>query len=262
LTPIDYSKSNIDSKVTPIDSELTPIDSSKSNKRRYECQYCQKSYSKSCNLTRHLKKCPQKEEYQHSSSLMEIFKSQIERQTQQIEAMRQEHAKEKAELYKQMEKLLERVGNNTNNTYIKEQKIIVNSFGQENLDYLHKEYLHSLLKIPFSSVPKLLKDLHFHPKHPENHNVKITNKKLPYASVWKDEKWETRDKKKVITDMVDNGYHIIDSEFSPEELEDKKKSNYYTFSQKYQEKEKALVKSLVQDTEVMIITESKNLNTN
>ena len=40
--------------------------------------------------------------------------------------------------------------------------------------------------------------LHFNVEHPENHNIKITNKKEPFALVWNDPIWEIRKKKSVV----------------------------------------------------------------
>ena len=71
--------------------------------------------------------------------------------------------------------------------------------------------LKKLLEKPYGGIQNLIKNIHFHPNHPENHNVKITNKKLPYALVWNDKIWETRNKKEVIEDLVDKGYMIMDT---------------------------------------------------
>ena len=91
-------------------------------------------------------------------------------------------------LNQKIEKLLEKVGNNT---HIENQQINIhiNNYGKENLDYITEGYISKLLKIPYGAVPKLIKHIHFNPEHPENHNIKITNKKLPYASVFKDDKF-------------------------------------------------------------------------
>ena len=114
-----------------------------------------------------------------------------------------------------------------------------------------------LFKIPYGAVHKLIKNIHFHPHHPENHNVKITNKKLPYASVWKDDKWEVRDKKEVIQDMIDKSYNMIDEQYDDDgNLEPKKKQNFKQFQTKYDNNDKNLHKTLQKDAEMLVINNS------
>ena len=87
---------------------------------------------------------------------------------------------------------------------------------------------HSVTKIPnlddkailacigrvYKSIPSLLEKIHFDPKHPENHNIRITNKKLPYASVMgNNQKWKTVDRKDAIETMVLNGYNMLDGKY-------------------------------------------------
>ena len=49
----------------------------------------------------------------------------------------------------------------------------------------------------------MIKHTHFNEEHPENQNIKITNKKEPYVKIMKDNKWELQDRKNTITDLID-----------------------------------------------------------
>ena len=62
----------------------------------------------------------------------------------------------------------------------------INAFGKENVEYLDDKTIAACIERVYKSIPAILEKIHFDPKHPENHNIKITNKKLPYASY---EKW-------------------------------------------------------------------------
>ena len=42
-----------------------------------------------------------------------------------------------------------------------------------------------------------LKYIHFHPEHKENHNIKIPNKKQPYAQIYNGKDWEYKKKKQL-----------------------------------------------------------------
>ena len=118
------------------------------------------------------------------------------------------------------------------------------------------------MKLPYGSIPKLIKEKHFHPEHPENHNIKITNKKLPYASIWCKNKWEIRNKKDIIEDLVEKSYNMIDSEYDNDNthLDNRKKDNYTIFRSKFDNNDKPLHKQLEKDTGLLLINESKHLD--
>ena len=104
-----------------------------------------------------------------------------------------------------------------------------------------------------------MEEIHFHPDHPENCNVKITNKKLNYAKVFKNNQWKIKDKNQVIEDMVDKGYNLIDGHFNIEsnkELSSKKKKNFTEFQKKYDDGNKKLHKELGKNTEILVINNS------
>ena len=175
----------------------------------------------------------------------------------QFEKLEKKHQDEKAILHKQIETLLDKVDSTTHQTVNIEQKVIINAYGKENLDYITNKYLKYLLQVPYTSIPTLIKAKHFHPKHPENHNVKITNKKLPYACVWNKNGWEFRNKKEVINDMIDISYSMIEDSYEEVDITKDKKKNYETFREKLINNDKTLYKDLEKQTELVIINESK-----
>jgi len=221
--------------------------------KTYVCEFCNKEYSRNDSLKRHIDKfCKKTKKQSDQSSLLELMSQQMEHQNKQMEEMRKQHALE-------IEKLLEKVGNsNINNNITTNQNVFINSHGHENLDYITGRYLNNLLKIPYGAIPKLLKNIHFHPDHPENCNVKITNKKLRYAKVWEGDKWNVKDKKEVIENMVDKGFNIIDSQYisNKECLDPIKKKKYAIFQQKFEKPDKILHKNLEKDTEMIILNNS------
>jgi hypothetical protein len=169
--------------------------------------------------------------------------------------------KEKKKLEKKIEKLLDKVGtinNTTNNTNNNTQNIIVvNNYGKENTDYLTVDKIKALLDRPFDSVQELIKMLHFNSEHPENHNVKITNKKEPYALVWNDPIWELRKKKSVVKDIVDKGYLMIDTTHDNMDESNKK---YINFQTKFDDDETNIKEVIEEEAEIVIINETKKLD--
>ena len=100
------------------------------------------------------------------------------------------------ELEEKVEKLMMTSGNTINNTNSNNTTnitnnnnsnnvFILNNYGNENKDYITNDYLLGLLKKPFQAIPELIKFTHFNNEHPENQNIKITNKKQPYIKVLK-----------------------------------------------------------------------------
>ena len=255
VTPIDSSLEKSDSKmtpfylkVTPSDSKMTPIKNSPQKiKKKYVCEFCKREYSKNSNLHRHLKKCKKNE-----NNLIKHMSEQIKNLEKEKESMRKLHAME-------VKDLLSKVGNVTNITNNTQQNIFINSYGNENLDYLSNNYLKNLIKAPYGAVPKLLKDIHFHNEHPENRNIKITNRKLPYVSIFKEQKWCLLNKKDVLETMVDAGYNILDFQYEKDKsgLSMLQSGRFKDFQKKYENSNNKLKKQLVKDTELTILNESK-----
>ena len=168
--------------------------------------------------------------------------------------------KEKKKLEKKIEKLLDKVGtinttnNNTNNT---NNIIVVNNYGKENTDYLTADKIKALLNRPFDSVQEFIKMLHFNSDHPENHNVKITNKKEPYALVWNNPIWELRKKKSVVKDIVDKGYLMIDTTHDSMDESNKK---YINFQTKFDDDDTNIKDIIEEETEIVIINETKKID--
>jgi DNA-directed RNA polymerase subunit RPC12/RpoP len=224
----------------------------------YVCSKCNKTFKHRQSKYRHEKKniCAQiiltdstKEELLQE---LDNIKKEKEQQSKFITEMQETHMRE-------IGGLLKKVGDTiNNNTYIKEQNIIINNYGQENVEYLSESYLKKLLHIhPSVAINLLIKNIHCHPKHPENHNIKITNKKLPYASIYKDGDWIVQDKKKVIKDIVSTSYNMIDENYSESmNINKNKKDTYEKFQKQYENKDKHLHKDLEKTAEILIMNNS------
>ena len=217
----------------------------------FKCSYCHRIFKHRQSKYNHENKfCKGPRDVNTNIDIINAMNSQFEK-------LEKKHKDENAILHKQIEQLLDKVDSTTHQTVNIEQKVIINAYGKENLDYITNEYLKYLLQIPYMSIPNLIKAKHFHPNHPENHNVKITNKKLPYACVWNKNGWELRNKKEVINDMIDISYNMIENTYEDIDIADDKKKNYETFREKVINNDKNLHKDLEKQTELVIINESK-----
>jgi len=174
-----------------------------------------------------------------------------------IEAQ-QQWKNEREALHEEITKLLEKVGNN--NTNYNQYNIQLNAFGSENLSYLKKDLLTQLCKIPYTGVQRLISHIHFSEEHPENKNVKITNKKDKYAMQFNGKDWEYVPKKQMLEDMIDKGFNILEDHFdstAKEELDETKQKRFEKFAEEIGEVDSDVRKNIALETECIILNHSK-----
>ena len=214
---IHYNLENSNtSKITSNNSNFLNYPSKKLKKTQKnvvnkQCSYCCKEFSRIDNLNRHLKKCKIKKENEKETNKSEKNKIEI------LE-------KHNTELLKAVEKLLIECSNNnkttnnnnnhhntnSNNTF--HNTININNYG-EDTKYITQQFIVDLLKNkPFKAIPEMIKHTYFNKEHPENQNIRITNKKEHYVKIMKDNKWELQDRKNTITDLIDKQHIKISDE--------------------------------------------------
>ena len=231
---------NVSSNVSNVSSNVSNVSSNVSNVSSvYFCKYCNKSLKHRQSKYNHeLKYCKNR----HKSVVLPIKNKDLSEQNyiKALENQIYQLCQEKDEYRKQMDKLITKTDKERKDLIDKvgvtNIQININNYGKENLEYLTNEYVGQLLKLPYNAVPQLLKHIHFNPKHPENHNIKIPNKKHKFALIRKGDKWEYRNKKNIIEDMVDTGYNILDCHMDNNKtiVSDKKKQNFSEFQKKFE----------------------------
>ena len=150
------------------------------------------------------------------------------------------------------------IENQTNNNTI---NIHINAFGKENTEYLDDQAIVECIDRIFNSVPAILKRIHFDPDHPENHNIKITNKKLPYASVMGDNRtWKTVNKKDAIETMVAKGYNFLDEKYADTKgrLSKRRQQHFEGFQDKFADEDKEMHKQLMTNVELLVLNQGKD----
>ena len=149
--------------------------------------------------------------------------------------------------------------NHTNSHNIETQQNIIiniNAFGNENTDYIDEKAILSCIGLVYKSIPSLLEKIHFDPKHPENHNIKITNKKLPYASVMgNNKKWKTVDRKDAIDTMVQNGYNMLDEKYveNKDKVPPTKQQKFEGFLAKIETEDKEVIRQIKSEVDMMVL---------
>ena len=199
-------------------------DKYKVKKGCYKCENCGKEFKTSSGKCKHKKKC--------SINPIIIEKKETDKLKEELESVKKEKNKEiikRKELEKQVEKLIlektqlqeahARVINNdhsnTNNitTIGRDQNIIiVNNFGEENIEYLLKDenFIKKCIESPINSIHKYLDNVHFNKEHPENRNIKMTNLLGPYMDYIKEGKWNKIEKNILIPKIIDKSIDVVD----------------------------------------------------
>jgi hypothetical protein len=232
---------------------------------RYACSVCGKKYSIRQSLHAHtrLKSCVK--------ARIDVLSIKDILHQQQIDEMKQAFEKERQEMKlafeetmkEQINKILEKhagttnnTTNNTSNIETQNINIIIKAFGNENTDYIDDKAILACIGRVYKSIPSLLEKIHFDPNHPENHNIKITNKKLPYASIMGDnQKWKTVDRKNAIEKMVTNSYNMLDEKYTEnkEKFSTQKKDNFEGFQSKFESDDKELMKQIKTEVDMMVL---------
>jgi len=227
------------------------------------CEYCLRTFSRNSNLTKHLKTCKKKKENENEKDkkIEELIKNQ-EEMKEIVEKL----------LLEKSNTITNNNTNNTNNTNNSTNNshnttnnmtnnIIIHNYGDEDTKYITSDYILNLLKYkPAKAIPELIKHTHFNEEHPENQNIKITNKKEPYIKVRKNDKWELQNKEDTINDLIDRQQvHLMD-EVIEEKIEEKcsnsEKNNIERCNNLYNEEDKEYMKRLYNESELIIINNS------
>ena len=94
--------------------------------------------------------------------------------------------------------------NNTNNITIN-----INAFDNPNISFLtDKDYKQCINRI-INSVPELIKKIHFNPKHPENHNMYVSNKRNDEIHCYDGNKWILGNKNELVNDLIQRNEDIL-----------------------------------------------------
>ena len=232
-----------------------------------ECPYCCKEFSRVDNLNRHFKTCKSKKNLDQENKI-ELLEKDKEELIETVEKLLIEcsNMKEIIKTTKSTKKTNTNTinSNNSNNTNSNNTNntIIINNYGEEDTHYITKQFIVNLLaNKPFKAIPEMIKHTHFNKEHPENQNIKITNKKEPYVKVMKDNKWEYQDRKNTITDLIDKQHIKINDDKIEKKVEKHctktQKNNIERCNDLYLNEDEDYMKRLYSESELVVLNNSQ-----
>jgi len=256
----DIYNLNETSKITSNNSNVLICSSKKlqntpQNVVNKQCSYCCKEFSRIDNLNRHLKTCKMKNNVlSENKELRETVEKLL------IECSEMKNLLKNTTDKSITSHSMSNSNNNTNsnNTNNNNNTIIINNYGEEDTKYITSDFILNLLKNkPFRTIPEMIKHTHFNKEHPENQNIKITNKKEPYVKIMKDNKWELQDRKNTITDLIDKQHIKMSDEKIEEQIEkhctSQEKINIIRCNDMYMEEEDDYMKRLYNESELVML---------
>lgn len=171
----------------------------KKPKTKFKCVKCLKYFSTKQNLQRHLDNvCKHNYDVLEEFNNVNDFQSYVNKIETRLNNL-ETQSKFTSQIF---------LNNNINiqNNIV---NIKINNFGEEQLEHLTTQFLDKCLLEYKSGVTKLLKEIHFNPNIPENHNIRPLSKKQNTLELFSDGVWHPCDKNNTLDKMIRNGYKIL-----------------------------------------------------
>lgn len=170
-----------------------------STDKKYKCEYCEKTYASVESRCNHKKICKKRTEENVS----------VKEQLTQLSITVEEQQKQIIELKSQTKTSI------TNQTNIgMQQNITINAFGKEDIAYLtsspeYKKFMIGCLNDTAQGMLTLTDAIYYNKDHPENRNIKKTNKKDNFVKVYDGVKWKTTFAKETVMTIFGNINHEL-----------------------------------------------------
>ncbi len=191
------------------------IEHYKVKKGIYKCENCGKEYKSKSGKYKHKKKCLinpaiiEKNKIDKLENELDNIKEDKEKLQKQVEEL----LLEKTQIQEQLKSNHIGVINNDNSqNTVNNINIVINNFGEENIEYLLKDenFIKKCIESPINSIHKYLDTVHFNKEHPENRNIKMTNLLGPYMDYIKEGKWNKIEKNILIPKIIDKSIDVVD----------------------------------------------------
>jgi len=180
------------------------------------CKFCGKMFTTSTSMYRHVNhtcKIKKSEDLNRDRIYERLL--ELEEKSKDIDVLKKENNKLKKKVVslEKNVKSASKVTNNTTNNNVNNgivTHINLIGYGKEDLSKIDKKDILKAIQCGYDSTIKLTETLHFNPKHPEYHNVYITNVKDKYAMMFDGKDWNLAMKDELINKIYDDKKNYIE----------------------------------------------------
>ena len=191
--------------------------------QKYECTYCNKIFNRNNNWNRHVQyncKVKKQQEQEKNTNTMQA----IQEMKEEIDQLKQ-HMNDGDINCNNTMNSHNTINNNTTNN------INLVAFGQEDLSYISDKSITGMLSHGLDSVILLVREAHYNEKHPNHHNVYISNTRSGDIIIYNGRSWVTKDKKEIMEKLYNTKGGYLQSKFGilEDELDESviKKFNHF-----------------------------------
>ena len=219
---LNHLKRKFKCKPIDLDHDL-PVDGlieemNKKEKCKYTCEKCSKQFTTKQNLKRH-NDCNCKN---NINAIVNLKNTNIDSiKYDFLKNYVQEIENRLKEVETNSSKILTSIDGSNNNINIQNNilHIQLQNFGNEKTEHLTSQFLDKCLLECNSGVTNLLREIHFNPNIPENHNIRSLSKKQNTLEMFSDGVWHACDKNNTLDKMIRNGYKILFQHFANTHLD-------------------------------------------
>lgn len=190
---------------TTID-ELRRIHIPPKKEKGFKCKTCAKGFASRSGLHAHSKKC---------NAIKTTTNIDIDILRQQL----------RDEILHEVQTMIGEASNVTINNNIVNNTVIglnvtINSYGDEDISYLTPELLTFCIKNPRKGMQSLIENIHFHPNHAQNHNIRCKSLKDNVFEKCIDNEWRLCDASNTLDELIRKGYKILNTHYTENVVND------------------------------------------
>lgn len=176
------------------------------NASKSQCSYCNKKFSRTDSLNRHISKyCKIKANQDNQKEdLLQILINDMAEMKEEICRLKSE---------KKYVRINTKIENQFNQQNIINANIRLLAFGKEDITHIVDEVYKKILNRGFKSVPTLVEQVHFNKDKPENHNIYISNIRTNYVLVYDGDDWKLKERCNILQQLVDDKTDILSDKF-------------------------------------------------
>ena len=184
-----------------------------------KCKFCGKGFTLSTSMYRHMNHtCKIKKSDDLNRDRIYERLLELEEKSKDIDILKKENnilKKKVVSLEKNVNNInnVPKITNNTTNNNINNgivAHINLIGYGKEDLSKIDKKDILKAIQCGYDAAIKLTETLHFNPKHPEYHNIYITNVKDKYAMMFDGQDWNLIMKNDLINKIYDDKKNYIE----------------------------------------------------